>query len=401
MNQKKASLFIIFLTVFIDLLGFGIMIPLLPEFSVQKLALSETMIGFIVGVYSLAQFVFSAFWGSLSDRFGRRPVLIASLAGSMLSYILLSMVFSGIILSTVLLIVSRAFAGAFAANISAAQAAISDITKPEDRSKGIALISSAFALGFVFGPGIGGVLSEKFGFGFPIYVSAALSFVATILAIILFKETLPADIMKSNRSKNVRRKLLDFKLIGQSLRSESYGKFMIIFTAGVFSFSNIFGTFQLFTGRPEGLAYDQSSIGMIFSYMGICNALVQIFVIRYFASKIGEGRSLVIGCFFAVFGLGLIGFSTTTYMLMIVVAVLAFGNGLSNTVSVSMLSQNVPKEMQGTVLGINQSLGSLARFFGPLWAGVLYQYAGYMMPFITGGFIMLLITWYAWKKVKH
>lgn len=401
MKTNRATLFIIFLTVFIDLLGFGIMIPLLPAFSIEKLYLSESMIGFIAGVYSLAQFVFSGFWGSLSDRYGRRPVLIASLAGSMLAYILLSLVFSGFILSTALLIIARAFAGSFAANISAAQAAISDITKPEERSKGIALISAAFALGFVFGPAIGGILSENFGFGFPIYASALLSLIATVLCYFLFKETLSEEIRLANRKSKVKRKILDVKLISDTLKNKNFGKYILIYTAGVFSFSNIFGTFQLFAGRKEGLAYNQSEIGLIFSFMGICNALVQIFLIRYFTKQIGEQNSLILGCFLSVFGLGLIGFSPTTIILMTVIAVLAVGNGLSNTVSVSLLSQHVSKDKQGTVLGVNQSLGSLARFFGPVWGGMVYQWVGYRYPFVTGGLIMLAVTFYAYQKVRR
>jgi MFS family permease len=400
-KTNRATLFIIFITVFIDLLGFGIMIPLLPAFSIEKLYLSESMIGFIAGVYSLAQFVFSGFWGSLSDRYGRRPVLIASLAGSMLAYILLSLVFSGLILSTALLITARAFAGSFAANISAAQAAISDITKPEERSKGIALISAAFALGFVFGPAIGGILSENFGFGFPIYASALLSLTATVLCYFLFKETLSEEIRTANRRSSVKRKILDVKLISDTLKNKNFGKYILIYTAGVFSFSNIFGTFQLFASRKDGLAYNQSEIGLIFSFMGICNALVQIFLIRYFTKQIGEQNSLILGCFLSVFGLGLIGFSPTTIILMIVIAVLAVGNGLSNTVSVSLLSQHVSKDKQGTVLGVNQSLGSLARFFGPVWGGMIYQWVGYKYPFVTGGLIMLAVTVYAYQKVRR
>lgn len=401
MKQNRSTLFIIFLTVFIDLLGFGIMIPLLPDFSVKKLYLSESMIGLTAGIYSLSQFMFSSFWGSLSDRFGRRPVLIASLAGSVFSYLLLSLVFSGVILSTALLIIARAFAGAFAANISAAQAAISDVTKPEERSRGIALISAAFALGFVFGPAVGGVLSEKFGFGFPIYVSAGLSLAATVLAVILFKETLPKEIMEANRRSGTKRKVFDPKLISGHLGNVKYGKYMFIYFAGVFSFSNIFGTFQLFTSRSDGLAYSQADIGLIFSFMGICNALVQIFLIKIFTKELGEGRSLVLGCFIAVFGLGLIGFSSGTAMLMAVVATLAVGNGLNNTVSVSLLSQNVESDRQGTVLGVNQSLGSLARFLGPVWGGLMYQYVGYKYPFITGGLIMLAVTYFAYRKINR
>ena len=141
--KNKPALILIFLTIFIDLLGFGIVIPLLPSFSVNELHISETMIGFIAGIFSLMQFLFTPIWGSLSDRYGRKPILVMSLLGSFVSYILLSLVFSGLILSTVLLVVARAFAGVFAANISAAQAVISDVTSHEDRTKGIGMISAA------------------------------------------------------------------------------------------------------------------------------------------------------------------------------------------------------------------------------------------------------------------
>lgn len=401
MHKNRTALLLIFLTIFIDLLGFGIVIPLLPSFSVNQLHISESMIGLIAGIFSLMQFIFNPIWGSLSDRYGRKPILIMSLTGSFISYILLSLVFSGFILSSLLLLLSRAFAGVFAANISAAQAVISDVTTAEERTKGIGMISAAFALGFVFGPALGGVLSEHFGYGFPVLVSACLSLIAALLSMIAFKETLPEEVQLKNRLAGKRTNPLDIKLITSVMRNEATGKFVIIFFVVVFAFSNIFGTVQLFAERHDGLNLNQAEIGYIFSFMGISGAFVQLFLLRFVRRFVGEEKILIAGNFIAMFGLGLIGYSESITMLLVLFFILAVGNGMSNTVSISLLSQNVSKENQGKVLGINQSLGALARFLGPTWGGFVYQHLGYKFPFLTGGIFMGLITVYSYIKLHH
>ena len=398
--KNKSTLVVIFLTIFIDLLGFGIIIPLLPSFSVNVLHINEFTIGLIAGIYSLMQFLFTPVWGYLSDRYGRKPILVMSLIGSVVSNLLLAFVFSGIILSAAILILARAFAGIFAANISAAQAVISDVTSHEERTKGIGMISAAFALGFVFGPSIGGVLSQNFGYSFPVYISAALSLIAALLCIFIFKETLSKEIQLKNRLSKRKYNPFNFKIFLTALSNKSYGKYMIIFFVAVFSFSNIFGTFQLFAERKEGLNMNQAEIGYIFSFMGVMGALVQIFLLKIINKKIGEENTLILGSFIAIFGLGLIGYSTNLIFLLFVIVILSVGNGLNNTVSISMLSQSVGKEEQGTILGINQSLGSLARFLGPVWGGFVYQFLGYKYPFITGGLFMLIITLYSYNIIK-
>ncbi len=398
--KNKSTLVVIFLTIFIDLLGFGIIIPLLPSFSVNVLHINEFTIGLIAGIYSLMQFIFTPVWGYLSDRYGRKPILVMSLIGSVVSNLLLAFVFSGIILSAAILILARAFAGIFAANISAAQAVISDVTSHEERTKGIGMISAAFALGFVFGPSIGGVLSQNFGYSFPVYISAALSLIAALLCIFIFKETLSKEIQLKNRLSKRKYNPFNFKIFLTALSNKSYGKYMIIFFVAVFSFSNIFGTFQLFAERKEGLNMNQAEIGYIFSFMGVMGALVQIFLLKIINKKIGEENTLILGSFIAIFGLGLIGYSTNLIFLLFVIVILSVGNGLNNTVSISMLSQSVGKEEQGTILGINQSLGSLARFLGPVWGGFVYQFLGYKYPFITGGLFMLIITLYSYNIIK-
>ncbi len=399
--KNKSTVAIIFLTIFIDLLGFGIFIPLLPSFSINELHISEFMIGFIVGIYSLMQFLFTPVWGSLSDRYGRKPVLVMSLIGSIISYLMLALVFSGVFLSVILLVISRAFAGIFAANLSAAQAVISDITAPEDRTKGIGLISAAFGLGFVFGPAIGGVLSQSFGYGFPIYVSAGLSLVATLLCVFVFRETLSKEIQLSNRQNKKIRNPLNVKLTLNVLKNEKIGKYIIIFFITVFAFSNIFGTLQLFAERKDGLNMTQSEIGYLFSFMGITGAFVQLFLLKIIKRELGEEKTLLLGCLLSFIGLGFIGLSSALISLLMLLFLLSVGNGMSSTVSISLLSQNTGPEEQGTILGINQSLGSLARFLGPTWGGFVYQYLGFQSPFITGGIFMLLVSVYGFKVLKR
>ncbi|HRE11385.1 MAG TPA: MFS transporter, partial [Ignavibacteria bacterium] len=152
-------IWIIFLTVFIDLLGFGILIPILPTFAQNELAMNETLIGLTVGIFSLMQFIFNPLWGRLSDIYGRKPILIFGLSGNVFSYIITGLVLGGVLKSIPLLLISRALAGFFSANIGAAMAYISDVTPPKDRSKGMGLIGAAFGLGFVFGPFIGGIMA--------------------------------------------------------------------------------------------------------------------------------------------------------------------------------------------------------------------------------------------------
>jgi len=299
-----------------------------------------------------------------------------------------------------LLILARAFAGVFAANISAALAAISDVTPPEDRTKGIGLISVAFSLGFVFGPAIGGVLSENFGFGFPVFVAAGLSLFDTILCIFIFKETLPKEIQLKNRETKNKIRILNLKLIFETVRNKNFGKFIIIFFVTVFAFSNIFGTMQLFAERKDGLNLNQAEIGYLFSFLGIVGALVQLFFLKVFKNFFSEETVLIIGAFIASIGLYFIGYSTSVTLLLIFLFILSLGNGMSNTVSQSLLSQNVSPDKQGTILGINQSLGSFARFLGPTWGGFVYQYMGFKSPFITGGIVMLLIGIYSLKVLK-
>jgi len=394
MNTRNRSFTVIFMVIFIDLLGFGIIIPILPYFSENVLLMNKTTIGLLTGIYSLMQFVFTPVWGSLSDVYGRKPILTMSLLGNVIAYSAMALVFTNVVASIPLLFIARAFAGFFSANLSAAQAVVSDITAPEERSKGMGIIGAAFGLGFVFGPALGGFLSYYFGYGLPMILSAVFSLIALTVCISVFKETLPEDLKIHNKKSfslsDV--KVINFKAVNDVIKNKNVGIYVIIFFFITFSFANIFGNFQYFIERKEGLNMNAEQAGFLLSYLGIIAAIVQTGFIKAFKKWIGEKKSVIIGNILVCVGLFFIPFSTSVWMLLFVMTILGFGNGLNNAMTLGLISQNVSRQEQGSVLGINQSLSSLARFIGPLWGGFIYDRFSYHYPFISGSVFMLIIT---------
>lgn len=398
-NSKK--IFVIFLVVFIDLLGFGIIIPLLPTFSQDVLHMSETTIGLAAGIFSLMQFVFSPLWGRLSDIYGRKPIIVFSLSGNVLSYITLGLVFSGVFKSVAVLFIARAMAGFFSANIGAAMAYISDITDIKDRSKGMGIIGASFGLGFVFGPFLGGILAQRFSFGVPVFLSAFLSFVSLILAIIILKESLPEELRKKS-------KFVSFKITSginkmkHALQHPNVGFLIILFFIITFSVANIYSTFQLYAESDAGFKFNIEEISYVFAYMGIIGAIVQGWAIRPLVKIFDERKLLIWGNFIMAIGLGTIPFSHHSVPLMLIsLLLLGVGNGLNQPMTLSMVSKFTDPDEQGGILGINQSLSSLARFFGPAWGGLVYERIGFAAPFLTGGIFMIGGTLLSFKLLHE
>ena len=401
MDSKNRTAFtIIFLTIFIDLLGFGIIIPLLPDFLKNVVMANESVIGLVVGIFSLMQFIFTPVWGSMSDIYGRKPILVMSLIGNVISYFLMALVFAGIFPSLVLLIVARGLAGIFSANLSAAQSVVSDLTTKENRSKGMGVIGAAFGLGFVFGPAMGGLLSYKFGYGMPLFLATIFSFVAAVLCITVFRETLNPELMANNKKNFKGVRVINFKGVHDVITNRRVGIYVIIFFFITFSFANIHATFLLFAERKDGLNLNQEEVGLLLSFIGVVAAIVQGTMIKFFKNKVGEERSLILGNILTGIGLALIPFSGSITIMLITLTILAFGNGLNNPMVLGLISQNVGQDEQGSVLGVNQALGSLARFLGPVWGGFIYQSLGFHFPFLTGAFFMILITIFSFIYLK-
>ncbi|MGH2576034.1 MAG: MFS transporter, partial [Ignavibacteria bacterium] len=409
MNKR---IFVIFLTVFIDLLGFGIVIPLLPTFSQNVLSMHETTIGLVAGIFSLMQFIFNPFWGRLSDAYGRKPIIIFSLFGNILSYTLLGLVFSGVFKSVEVLFISRAMAGFFSANIGAAMAYIADVTEGKDRAKGMGVIGAAFGLGFVFGPFIGGFLAKRYDFGVPAFLSALLSLTAFILAITVLKESLSVELRRNIKIKGALPSLRKGGLRGVFLKARkkfvhalthpNVGFLIILFFIITFSIANIYSTFQLFAERKDGFNYDVEQISYLFAYLGFIGALVQGGLIRYLVKIFDERKILIAGNLIMAIGLGSIPFAHSQLLyLLISLFLLSVGNGMNQPTTLSLISRFTGPDEQGGILGINQSMSSLARFIGPTWGGFVYEHLGFAFPFLTGGVFMVLGTIISFKLLHE
>ena len=389
MKKRKASLAVIFLTVFIDLLGFGILIPILPTFASNVIGISDFGIGVIVASYSLMQFSFNPLIGKISDRIGRRPVILVSLTTTVISYLIFS--FST---TFAILLFSRLLAGIGGSNIGAAQAYIADITDKSDRSKGMGLIGAAFGLGFVFGPVLGGLISE-YGYQYVGFASAGFSFCALIFALFFLPESIKEKTPLNNFNYSLIRKddILE-------LRSNPNVLFFIgLFFVIIFAVANIYGTFALLGHQYFGFSDREN--GYLFGIMGIVGATVQGYLLKKMSIYIIDKYLIIIGLFLMMISLTLIPYGINFTGVAIISGVLAIGTGILQPTILSLISEYSSSESQGKILGLNQSISSLARVLGPLWGGFAFQYLGYESPFITGGLftlVTLVFTIYIFKS---
>lgn len=377
--MRKTSLITIFMTVFIDLLGFGLLIPILPTFASKVIHVSDFAIGILFAVFSLVQFIFNPILGKLSDRYGRRPLILISLTSTCISYIIFS--FSH---SYWMLFISRVLGGFGGSNIGVAQAYIADITAKHERAKGMGMIGVAFSLGFVFGPVVGGILS---GFGYQVvgFVSAGFSLMALIFTFVFLKETIQKSDGKLEKGTI---KVFDLHFTKTVLKHPEIGSLIFLFFIVTFSGANIYGTFALLSYKHYHFTDQQT--GYLFAVMGISGALIQGGLIRLISNNLSEKVIILAGTFILIFGLGLIPYGATFLGLSIVMVVLSLGTGILQPTLLSMVSKYSPEQEQGAILGLNQSLSAFARVLGPLWGGFAFDYLGYQFPFLTGGAFMVL-----------
>jgi MFS transporter, DHA1 family, tetracycline resistance protein len=356
-------LIIIYITVFIDLVGFGIVIPALPYYVESDLFRATPFeIGILFACYSLMQFIFSPILGSLSDKYGRRPVLFFSILGSAAGYLLIGyaaalwMVFAG-----------RIIAGITGGNISTAQAYIADVTSKENRAKGMGLFGAMFGLGFVFGPAIGGVLS-RFGIGVPFIFAAALSLVNAVLLYFI----LPESVNKAayDHAKVRRNRFVEML---ESFRDARFGTLNAIYFFLVVAFSIMTYAFVLFTIQRFGYTAEQN--GYVFAFIGILAVIFQGGVFERLVQRFGENPLVVTGCLMMTASLFLIPFISPEtgglVALLAAVAFLAIGNSMASPGVTSLVSKVSDENEQGKALGIMQSGASLARAIGPAIGGVL------------------------------
>ncbi|HVN79213.1 MAG TPA: MFS transporter [Terriglobia bacterium] len=374
--MKKSPLLIIFVTVFLDLVGFGIVLPLLP-FYAQNFGATALVIGLLSTSFSLMQFLFAPLWGRISDRIGRRPIILLGLLGSSVSYLIF-----GLASSLLILFISRICAGIAGANISTAQAYIADSTPPEKRAKGMGLIGAAYGLGFIFGPAIGGVLS-RYALNLPPLVASALAFGNFIGALFL----LPESLQPENRTSHSHRGL-NFVRMKRALQHPQLGIFLSLFFISTFAFANLEATFALMTQKRFG--FNAHENGYLFAYIGVLITIMQGALIGRLVKWVGERKLISTGLFCMIFGLGLLPYASHVLGLLLTLAVLTFGQGVTNPSISSSISQVTGPEDQGGILGVAQSMGSMARILGPIWGGLVFDRLGYQYPYVTGGLFMTL-----------
>jgi len=374
-KTSKLPLLLIFLTVFIDLIGFGIVIPLMPLFA-EKYGADGLTIGLLLASYSLMQFLFTPFWGRLSDNIGRRPVLLISLAASAIGYLIW-----GLSTSLEMLFVSRMVAGFGNANLAVAQAYIADITTPENRAKGMGLVGAAFGLGFVVGPAIGG-LCTHFGMGLNTvgYVAAAFS----LIDLVLTAWRLPEP---ENRTQAGHERFrLDPGFYTRTLTDRKLALPLAIFFFSTFAFSNMETTLVLLTERY--FKFDIAQQSWMFLYIGFIIVLVQGGLIGRLSKKYGEAQLVSVGTVLVAIGLLLTPATQNLGVLAIALALLSVGSGINNPSNQSILSKLADPSNVGGVMGVGQSVSTLGRILGPLVGGVLFDRYGASCPYIVAAACM-------------
>ncbi|HXG58954.1 MAG TPA: MFS transporter [Thermoanaerobaculia bacterium] len=384
--MRRASLLVLFLTVFIDLVGFGMVIPFLSYYAREYHA-SGKAVGLVVGVYSIMQFFFSPLWGRLSDRIGRRPVLILSLTASFTGYLLF-----GFARSFGVLLASRIIAGAGAANIVTAQAYIADATTPEKRAKGMGLIGAAFGLGFILGPPLSGILATvgtRHGFHgnlYPGLAAAGMSLVALTIAFFALGESKPEELRVPQSGIPPQ---FDPQLWRRMGTEALAGAIMLALFLTLLSVAGMETSVTLHA--RDRFQFRQLDLAYLFLFMGVIVAAIQGGLIGRLANALGERTLVAIGTASFTIGLGLVPFIERARLLYVVAFFVAIGQGLCYPSLTSLLTKATDAGERGSVLGFASAVGSLARFLGPIVTGHLYDAAGAKGAF-WGGAAMTAIA---------
>lgn len=416
--MKKGSLATVFLVVLIDLIGFGIVLPLLP-FYAREFAASPVVIGLLYSIYSVAQLVFSPIWGSWSDRFGRRPIMLLSTAGAVSAYIMF-----GLAGSLLVLFLSRLVAGVMGGNIATAQAYIADVTTDEDRARGMGLIGAAFGIGFVLGPALASGLihpgfqewmsttgftglaewMELHRFGLPGFFAAFLSLCSLLMVLFFLPETVETS--KAKKADAGPWKIRPSVFMPEfwrrlSAEQKATGGPIMFLLGAVFllSFSqaSLYSAFPLFA--EEILEMNPEQVGMQFFYIGLIAVIVQGGLIRPLSRWFSETGLFFTGNILMTFGLGAIALSQSVSMLTVFLGIMALGHSLNLPTINSLISKEAGSKSYGAMMGLTQGLSGLGRAIGPTWGGFLFGVMVFL-PFYATALILAITIWIGWKLYR-
>jgi MFS transporter, DHA1 family, tetracycline resistance protein len=387
MRSNRSPLAVMFLTIFIDLMGFGIIIPILPNLSVGLTGNKSSLA--VAGVYALFNFIFAPLWGSLSDKYGRRPIILVSIlltAGANFMF--------GYVTTFWLLIIQRALAGIGSANISAANAYIADISTPENRTKNMGLVGAAFGLGFVFGPFFGGLVYSNYDIlGVGVF-SASLSVLNFIMAYFMLPESI------KEKQSNIKFQLKPITQLIAGMKINIVRELFTLNFVFTLAFSMMYVTVAVLWKDFYG--FTELQIGYVFSYIGITSAVVQGLLVGPMNRRFGERKLLYMGLVFGALGLMTLPFVPPDQFWIELVALtfIALANGCITPSILGLLSNSIGPREQGSMLGLNQSTGALARVFGPALGGMFFDF-DYRAPYLIAGLICLASLYIVYDLIKN
>jgi len=382
-QPSRSALGVLFTVVFINLVGFGIVVPLLPFYG-QTLDAPPWQVALMFSAYSLGQFVAEPFWGRLSDRIGRKPVLLITVLANAAGYLALAFV-----PNIWLAIAVRLFTGLGAGNISTVQGYVADVTPPELRAGRMGLIGAAFGLGFIVGPGLGGLLTRPdlgtLGYQLPIFVAAGLCLLAAVGVVVLLKESRAKADPAAARPPFLGG-------VHDAVANPVVSRVLLVTLIYMAGFSGMESTFGFWTeARYE---WGAREVGLSFMAVGVVSVICQGFLAGRLARRFGEARVLAVGCL--IFGSGLVGQVVASRMLPdadflvpVIMAVGAFGMAVTMPNISALISRSVDPDRQGAMLGLNMAASSSARIFGPMAAGAIFSGVGHDWPFLIGAALTL------------
>jgi len=379
-----APMALILMTVVIDLIGFGIVLPILPLWA-QHFGASATEIGLLSASYAVMQVLFAPFWGRLSDQLGRRPVILITLAGSCVSAFMI-----GIAHTVLVLFLARILNGISGASYAAAQAYVADITTNESRARGMGLIGAAFGIGFIIGPAIGAVLS-LISASTPFFFASGLAAVNLILAWRLLPESRIPGAIRTGMGRG--------QMMRHALASRELGPLVWLSFFATFAFVGMEATFALLGAHRFG--YGPGAMGGLFACVGIAAAVGQGVLVGRLVAREGEFTVMVWGLIGTAIGLGLLAVAVNLALVLVALAILGVCSGLAFATVTAMISHRAPEDAQGGVLGVAASTSGLARVVGPIVAGVLFEFASPAAPLVLGAVITAICVVGALKVVSR
>jgi MFS transporter, DHA1 family, tetracycline resistance protein len=382
-------LFSVILVVFIDLLGFSLILPLLPYYA-KTFGANGIVTGVLVSSYAAMQLLGAPVLGRLSDRFGRRPILLLSIFGTFLGFLLL-----GFATTLWMLFASRLIDGITGGNLSVAQAYISDVTEPKDRAKGLGLIGAAFGLGFIIGPATGGVLS-KWGYDIPAFVAAGLAFINLVLVFFWLPESLTPE---KRAQMTEKRPAVSMRALLVALQRPFTGSLLIT----RFFFGLAFAIFQSIFALYALTRFNLTAVqtGYVLTYIGVLVVITQGFLVGRITNRFRE--DILIGICVIAMAFGLLGWALapSVPVLLIIMTAISIPGGLLNTILTSTLTKAVATEEVGGIIGFSTSIESLTRVIAPTWGGYLLVTFGAWAPGLFGAIVLGGLSVYVWRTIYN